>query len=181
MRRAPKIWLTTEQKDDFERFARSRTLAARLVQRTQIILQAAAGKTDVEIGKALAITRQTVSLWRGRFLERGMAGIEKDAPRCGRPRLITASKIDEIVSLTTRQTPAQATHWSTRTLAQLAEVSPSTVGRIWRAHGLKPHRVKTFKLSNDSRFAEKLEDVVNLYLHPPDRAIVPVIGNEPAA
>jgi transposase len=172
MRRAPKIWLTTEQQEDFERFARSRTLAARLVQRTQIILQAAAGKSDVEIGQALAITRQTVSLWRSRFLERGIAGIEKDAPRCGRPRLITASKIDEIVSLTTRQTPAQATHWSTRTLARMAEVSPSTVGRIWRAHGLKPHRVKTFKLSNDSRFAEKLEDVVNLYLHPPDQAIV---------
>jgi len=172
MPRAPKVWLTAEQQDDFERFARSRTLAARLVERAQIVLQAAAGKADVEIAKALDITRQTVGLWRRRFLDRGIAGIEKDAPRSGRPRLIAASKIDEIVSLTTRQTPANATHWSTRTLAEVAAVSPSTVGRIWRAHGLKPHRIKTFKLSNDRHFAEKLEDVVSLYLHPPDNAIV---------
>ncbi len=172
MPRAPKIWLTTEQQDDFARFARSRTLPARLVQRAQIILQAAAGKADVEIAKALDITRQTVGLWRQRFLDRRIAGIEKDAPRSGRPRLIAASKVDEIVSLTTRQTPANATQWSTRTLAQVAAVSPSTVGRIWRAHGLKPHRVRTFKLSNDRQFAEKLEDVVRLYLQPPDQAIV---------
>jgi len=172
MPRAPKVWLTTEQQDDFERFARSRTLPARLVERAQIVLQAAAGKADVEIAQALGIARQTVGLWRGRFVDRGIQGIEKDAPRSGRPRLITASKFDEIVSLTTRQTPANATHWSTRTLAVLAAVSPSTVGRIWRAHGLKPHRVKTFKLSNDPHFAEKLEDVVSLYLHPPDNAIV---------
>src|ERR1017187_4660546 len=157
MPRAPKVWLTTEPQDDFARFARSRTLAARLAQ---IVLQAAAGKADVEIAQTWDITRQTAGLWRRRFLDRGIAGIEKDAPRCGRPRLIAASKIDEIVSMTTRQTPA--THWSTRTLAQVTAVSPSTVGRIWRAHGLKPHRVKTFKLSNDRQFAEKLEDVVSL-------------------
>ena len=98
MPRAPKVWLTAEQQDDFERFARSRTLAARLVERAQIVLQAAAGKADVEIAKALDITRQTVGLWRRRFLDRGIVGIEKDAPRSGRPRLIAASKIDEIVS-----------------------------------------------------------------------------------
>jgi transposase len=172
MPKAPRVRLTTEQQDDFERFARSRTLAARLVERAQIVLQAAAGKADVEIAKALDITRQTVGLWRRRFLDRGIAGIEKDAPRSGRPRSIAASKVDEIVALTTRQTPADATHWSTRTLAEVAAVSPSTVGRIWRAHGLKPHRVKTFKLSNDCHFAEKLEDVVRLYLHSPDHAIV---------
>jgi transposase len=172
MPRAPKVWLTTEPQDDFARFARSRTLAARLVQRAQIVLQAAAGKADVEIAQTWDITRQTAGFWRRRFLDRGIAGIEKDAPRCGRPRLIAASKIDEMVSMTTRQTPAHATHWSTRTLAQVTAVSPSTVGRIWRAHGLKPHRVKTFKLSNDRQFAEKLEDVVSLYRHPPDNAII---------
>ena len=172
MPRAPKVWLTAEQQDDLERFARSRTLAARWVQRAQIVLQAAAGKADVEIARALDITRQTAGLWRRRFLDRGIAGIEKDAPRSGRPRIIAASKIDEIVSLTTRQTPANATHWSTRTLAVVAAVSSSTVGRIWRAHGLKPHRVKTFKLSNDRHFVEKLEDVVSLYLHPPASAII---------
>jgi transposase len=172
MSRAPKVWLTAEQQDDFARFARSQTLAARLVERAKIVLHAAAGKADIEIAQALGITRQTVGLWRRRFLDRGIAGIEKDAPRSGRPRLIAASKIDEIVSLTTRQKPANATHWSTRTLAEVAAVSASTVGRIWRAHGLKPHRVRTFKLSNDPRFAEKLEDVISLHLHPPDQAIV---------
>jgi transposase len=172
MSRAPKVWLTAEQQDDFVRFARSQTLAARLVERSKIVLQAAAGKADIEIAQALGITRQTVGLWRRRFLDRVIAGIEKDAPRSGRPRLIAASKIDEIVSLTTRQKPANATHWSTRTLAEVAAVSASTVGRIWRAHGLKPHRVRTFKLSNDPRFAEKLEDVISLHLHPPDLAIV---------
>jgi transposase len=172
MHRAPKVRLTAEQQDDFERFAGSRTLAARLVERAKIILQAAAGKADVEIAKALDITRQTVGLWRRRFVEQGIAGIEKDAPRSGRPRIIAADKIDEIVSMTTRQTPVNATHWSTRTLAGVAGVSASTVGRIWRAHGLKPHRIKTFKLSNDPRFAEKLEDVINLYWDPPEGAIV---------
>src|ERR1035438_6100999 len=215
MPRAPKVWLTTEPQDDFARFARSRTLADRLVQRAQIVLQAAAGKADVEIAQTWDITRQTAGFWRRRFLDRGIAGIEKDALRCGRPRLIAASKIDEMVSMTTRQTPGfwrrrfldrgiagiekdalrcgrprliaaskidemvsmttrqtPATHWSTRTLAQVTAVSPSTVGRIWRAHGLKPHRVKTFKLSNDRQFAEKLEDVVSLYRHPPDNAII---------
>jgi len=172
MSRAPKVWLTAEQQDDFARFARSQTLAARLVERAKIVLHAAAGKADIEIAQALGITRQTVSLWRRRFLDRGIAGIEKDAPRSGRPRLIAASKIDEIVSLTTRQKPANATHWSTRMLAEVAAVSASTVGRIWRAHGLKPHRVRAFKLSNDPRFAEKLEDVISLHLHPPDQAIV---------
>jgi transposase len=172
MPRAPKVWLTTEQQDDFERFARSRTLAARLVERAKIVLQAAAGKADTEIAKALDITRQTAALWRQRFLDGGIAGLEKDAPRSGRPRVIVASKIDEIVALTTRQKPANATHWSTRTLAEVADVSASTVGRIWRAYGLKPHRVKTFKLSNDRHFAEKLEDVISLYLHPPEDAIV---------
>src|SRR5712691_521383 len=106
MPRAPKVRLTAEQQDDFERFAHSRTLAARLVERAQIVLQAAAGKADVEIAKALDLTRQTVGLWRRRFLDRGIAGIENDAPRSGRPRLIATSKIDEIVALTTRQTPA---------------------------------------------------------------------------
>src|SRR5438094_3531696 len=172
MRTAPKVWLTQEQQDDFERFARSRTLAARLVQRARIVLMAAARKPDQEIAQAMGIARQTAALWRGRFAEHGIAGIEKDAPRSGRPRVILPAKIDEVVRKTTRETPADATHWSTRGLAEVTGVSPSTVGRIWRAHGLKPHRVKSFKLSNDPRFAEKLEDVVTLYLDPPKDSIV---------
>ncbi|MBF8285291.1 MAG: endonuclease DDE [Anaerolineales bacterium] len=172
MPRAAKVWLAQEQQDDLERFARSRTLAVRLVLRAKILLLAAAHKPNEEIARALDITRQTVGLWRGRFAEHGVAGIAKDAPRSGRPRLILPGRIDEIVRKTTRETPPDATHWSTRTLAQATGVGASTVGRIWRAHGLKPHRVKSFKLSNDPRFAEKLEDVVNLYLHPPAGALV---------
>jgi transposase len=170
--RGTKIWLSQELRDDLERFARSRTLPARLVQRSQIVLLAAARKSDQEIAQAVGVVRQTVSLWRNRFVEYGMAGIEKDAPRSGRPRTITLARTDEIVRLTTQSTPVAATHWSTRTLAPVAAVSPSTIGRIWRAHGLKPHRVKSFKLSNDPRFAEKLADVVPLYLHPPAGAVV---------
>ena len=142
------------------------------MERAQIVLQAAAGMANSEIAQALDITRPKVGLWRQRFIAQGTAGIEKDAPRSGRPRRIAARKIDEIVSLTTRQTPAHATHWSTRTLAEVAAVSPSTVGRIWRTHGLKPHRVRSFQLSKDRHFAEKLEDVVSLYLHPPEQASV---------
>src|SRR5258708_4920452 len=167
-----KIWLSQELRDDLERFARSRTLAARLVQRAQIVLMAAARKSDQEIAQAVGVVRQTAGLWRGRFVEQGIAGIEKDAPRSGRPRSITPARIDEIVRLTTQSTPVAATHWSTRTLAPVTEVSPSTIGRIWRAHGLKPHMVKRFKLSNDPRFGEKLQDVVPLYLHPPAGAVV---------
>jgi len=172
MRATSRVWLTREQQDDFQRFARSHTLAARLVQRAKIILMAAARKPDQEIAPALGVVRQTVALWRERFVEQGSAGIEKDAPRSGRPRVILPAKVDEIVAKTTRETPAGATHWSTRSLAKVTGVSPSTVGRIWRAHGLKPHRVQTFKLSNDPRFAEKLEDVVSLYLDPPEDSIV---------
>jgi transposase len=113
--RAPKVWLTTEQQDERERFPRSRTLAARWVERAQIVLQAAAGKAHLEIAQALDSTRPKVGLWRQRFIAQGAAGMEKDAPRSGRPGRIAASKIDAIVWLTTRQTPAHATHWSTRT------------------------------------------------------------------
>ena len=167
-----KIWLSPELRDDLERFARSRTLPARLVQRAQIVVLAAARNSDQEIAQTVGVVRQTVSLWRNRFVEHGIAGLEKDAARSGRPRTITPARVDEIVRLTTQSTPVAGTHWSTRTLAPLTAVSPSTIGRIWRTHGLKPHRVKRFKLSNDPRFAEKLKDVVPLYLHPPAGAVV---------
>jgi len=172
MLRAYKVWLSPEQEDDLQRFARSRTLPARLVERSKMLLGCAAGQTGEEIAEQLDVARQTVSRWLGRYVERGLAGVEKDMPRSGRPRTITPARIDEIVRLTTQSTPVAATHWSTRTLAPMTAVSPSTIGRIWRAHGLKPHLVRSFKLSNDARFAEKLEDVVPLYLHPPAGAMV---------
>jgi len=170
-RRASKVSLSQEQRDDLERFARSRTLAARLVERARIVVRAAAGLDNQEIAEEMGLCRQTVGRWRERFTASGMNGLE-DRPRSGRPARIQLPTLDEIVRLTTQSTPVAATHWSTRTLAPVVEVSPSTVARTWRAHGLKPHRVKSFKLSNDPRFAEKLEDVVGLYQHPPEGALV---------
>jgi transposase len=172
MQRAYKVWLNQEQEDDLRRFARSRTLAARLVERSKMVLACALGHNVEEIAEQLDVARQTVSRWLGRYIERGLDGIEKDRPRSGRPPIILPSQIAGIVAKTTRETPVGATHWSTRTLAPMVGVSASTIGRIWRAHGLKPHRVSSFKLSNDPHFAEKLEDCVDLYLHPPANAMV---------
>ncbi len=171
LRLAPKVWLSQEQQDDLERFARSRTLAARLVERARIVVRAAVGLDNHEIAEEMGLCRQTVGRWRERFTTESMDGLA-DRPRSGRPVRIQSPALDEIVRLTTQSTPVAATHWSTRTLAPIVEVSPSTVARVWRAHGLKPHRVKSFKLSNDPRFAEKLEDVVGLYQHPPEGALV---------
>ena len=171
LRQAPKVSLSQEQRDDLERFARSRTLPVRLVERARIVLRAAVGWDNQEIAEEVGLCRQTVGLWRERFAAGGLHGLE-DRPRTGRPRRILEPTIAEVVRLTTQTTPVAATHWSTRTLAPLTGVSVSTVGRIWRAHGLKPHRVKSFKLSNDPRFGEKLEDVIPLYLHPPAGAVV---------
>lgn len=171
IRCAPKVWLSQEVRDDVERFSRSRTLPARLVERARIVLRAADGQENQQIADALGLCRQTVGRWRERFVAAQMDGLE-DRPRSGRPVRILTPTIDEVVRLTTQEKPAAETHWSTRTLAQVVKLSAATVGRIWRAHGLKPHRVKSFKLSNDPRFAEKLGDLVNLYRHPPQNAVV---------
>jgi transposase len=172
MRIAPAIELTPDQQSILEAQARSRSLPARVVERSRIVLLAAADKQDKEIASSLHITPQKVSRWRKRFLQLGLAGLEKDAPRPGRTPKINARLIKRVVDMTTRQKPAHATQWSTRTMAEAAGISEASVRRIWRAHGLKPHLIKTFKLSNDPEFAEKLEDIVGLYLHPPEHAMV---------
>jgi transposase len=110
-----------------------------------------------------------VARWRGRFLKLGVAGLEKDAPRPGRAPSIDAQ---EIIRKTTQEKPSKATHWSTRSMAHAVGVSEASVRRVWQAHGLKPHRVETFKISRDPQFAEKLEDIVGLYINPPQHAIV---------
>src|SRR6266705_4421989 len=171
IRCAPKVWLSQEARDDLERFSRSRTLSARLVERARIILRAAVGQENQQIADELGLCRQTVGRWRERFAVAQIDGLE-DRPRSGRPARILSPTMDEVVRLTTQEKPPGETHWSTRTMATVVGVSAATVGRIWRAHGLKPHRVKTFKLSNDPRIGEKLEDLVNLYLHPPQGAVV---------
>ena len=172
MRIAPAIELTPDQQSILEAQARSRSLPARVVERSRVVLLAASGEQDKEIARSLHMTPKKVSRWRKRFLRLGLAGLEKDAPRPGRTAKINARLIKRVVDMTTRQKPAQATQWSTRTMAEAAGISEASVRRIWRAHGLKPHLIKTFKVSNDPEFVEKLQDIVGLYLNPPEHAMV---------
>jgi transposase len=172
MRRACAISLTNEDRATLERWSRSRSTEARLVERARIVLLAAEGRENKDIAAEVGITRATVGRWRDRFAVRGIAGIEKDFPRGGRPPKARNDLVGRIIEMTTQQKPANATHWSTRTLAEVLGTNRSMVSRVWRAHGLKPHLSRTFKVSNDPHFAEKLVDVVGLYLDPPEHALV---------
>ena len=172
MRIAPAITLSSDQQAALERWARNRSLPARVVERARIVLLAAAGQQDKQIAAAMKMTPKKVSRWRSRFLTLGLAGLERDASRPGRSPTITASLVRRVVKLTTRQTPPNATHWNTRSMARAVGISEASVRRIWRSHGLKPHRIESFKISNDPEFAEKLEDIVGLYLNPPEHALV---------
>jgi len=172
MRTAPAIALTTEQRSMLEQQARARSLPARQVERARIVLRAADGCQNKDIADELGITEEKVARWRRRFLSGGIDALHKDAPRPGRPRTVTPGKVKQIVTKTTQEKPPAATQWSTRTMAAAAGVSESTVRRIWHTHGLKPHLVRTFKVSNDPQFAEKLEAIVGLYLNPPEHAVV---------
>lgn len=172
MRIAPAVVVSNEDRRTLQRWSRGRTTPARLVLRAKIVLLAAAGKLNQEIAVELQTGMKTVCQWRSRFAKDGLAGIEQDAWRGSRPASTTAALAAEIVRKTTTEKPLAATHWSTRTLAAELGTSPSMVQRVWKAHHLQPHRTKTFKLSNDAHFAEKLIDVVGLYLNPPEHAIV---------
>jgi transposase len=169
MRVAPKIMLTGEEEKTLTRLSRSNTTSVRLARRAQIILLAATGLDNRAIAAELGVGRIQVGRWRERFAEGGLATIERDLPRSGRKPVVDAA---EIVRLTTQTTPKAATHWSTRSLAREVGVSDTTVLRVWQAHGLRPHRVETFKVSRDPKFVEKLEDIVGLYLSPPEHALV---------
>jgi transposase len=172
MRVAKVVAVTNEERATLLKWSRGRSTPARLVQRAQIVLAAADGKRNDAIAADLGCTRRTVGTWRKRFVTSRLAGIEKDAPRGGRRPTRRAALAAEIVRKTTQEKPANATHWSTRSLARAMNISDSMVRRVWRDSGLKPHLVKTFKVSNDPRFVEKLVDVVGLYLNPPEHALV---------
>jgi transposase len=159
------------QREALEVLARSQTAAHRQVQRAQALLLAADGVANTRIAARVGVNPATVRSWRSRFAEEGLAKLGKVRSGRGRKSTIPQAKIDEIVHLTQHDKPAGQTHWSCRTMAARVGVSAATVQRVWAARGLKPHLVKTFKLSNDPRF-EKLIDVVGLYLNPPDNAIV---------
>src|SRR3954469_13369486 len=172
MRVAPAVVLDIQQRKTLEQWAKSRSLPMRQVQRARIILLAADGKQDLEIAAEVNVSNQKASRWRKRFLKDGFPGLEKDAPRPGRRPTITPAKIQDVIRKTTREKPDNATHWSTRTMAQAAGISEKSVRRIWHQHGLKPHLTRTFKVSNDPQFAEKLEAIIGLSLNPPEHAIV---------
>ena len=162
MRVAPTVTLTDPQRQTLEQWARGRSLPARQVERARIVLLAAADRQDLEIAAELRISNQKAARWRKRFLTAGITGLEKDAPRPGRTPSIPAATVEQVIRTTTRQRPRDATHWSTRSMAAQAGMSEASVRRIWKAHGLKPHRVETFKVSNAPQCAEKLQAIVGL-------------------
>ena len=172
MRVAVSILLTADERKTLMKWSRGRSTPARLVLRAKIVLAAAAGEQNKTIATELGCTRRTVGTWRNRFAAQRLAGIKKDAARAGRGSEVRAKFEAEIIRKTTQETPTNATHWSVRTMARSVGVSHSTVQRVWRDNGLKPHLTKTFKVSNDPNFAEKLVDVVGLYLNPPEHALV---------
>jgi len=173
MRVAKPVQLSADDDRRLRILAKRKRVEARVQMRTRVVLLAAAGRSDKDIAQKLDIDRRVAARWRARFLAVGIDGLMQDAMRTGRPR--TARKtanVEQVVRITLEETPQGATHWSTRTLAAHLGTSASAVARIWRAHGLKPHRVESFKLSNDPHFIEKLEDIVGLYLNPPENALV---------
>jgi transposase len=167
----PPLTLTTEEREMLERWTRRPTTAQALAQRARIILSCAAGKTNTRVAREVRVTKQTVGRWRTRFLTARGDGL-LDEPRPGAPRTIHDAQIEAVLTRTLESRPADATHWSTRSMAKASGLSRSTVNRIWRAFALQPHRTETFKLSKDPLFIEKVRDIVGLYLHPPDRALV---------
>lgn len=179
MRFAPRVVLKAKEREQLEKWSRGRSTPARLVLRSKIILDAAKGFENRHIAERLGTRQNTVSLWRRRFVAYGLEGIGKDAPRQGRKPKISQKKIDEIIDRTLHTKPKGATHWSTRTLAKEVGVSRSTVNRVWRSHRLQPHRERSFKLSSDPEFNEKVRDVVGLYMNPPDKAVVICMDEKP--
>ena len=172
MRVARPIVLSEEQRATLERWSRGRSTPVRMMERATMLLRAAQGMTNDDIAEAVGTDSHTVARWRGRFLQAGLAGLEKDAPRSGRKPRLRNRIARKIVERTTQSVPENATHWSVRTLAEMMDISPSMVHRVWKANGLKPHLTRTFKLSNDPQFVEKVQDVVGLYLNPPEHALV---------
>ena len=170
-RQAPVVVLSEQERETLERWARRPKSAQALARRCRIVLAAAAGESNEEIAARLACNRNTVGKWRGRFVERRLDGLH-DEPRPGKPRTISDEDVERVIVKTLEETPAAATHWSTRSMAQATGMSQTAVSRIWRAFGLKPHLVETFKLSPDPQFIDKVRDIVGLYLNPPDAAVV---------
>ena len=164
--------VSEEQRPVLERWVSAQKTPQSVALRARIVLKAGEGESNSAIARALEVSRPTVILWRSRFAQDGTVALTETKPGRGRKPTISAAKIKAIIEATTQTRPPGQTHWSCRTMAKAQGISPASVQRIWDAHGLKPHRVKTFKLSTDPRFTEKLTDVVGLYLNPPEKALV---------
>src|SRR5918996_3082928 len=168
---APLVVLSDQERETLERWERRHSSAQALALRCRIVLACAEGGSNSEIAGRLGVNRSTVAKWRSRFVEHRIDGLH-DEPRPGGPRKITDEDVERIIVKTLEETPRDATHWSTRSLAAATGMSQSAVSRIWRAFALKPHLVDDFKLSPDPQFIEKVRDVVGVYLNPPDAAVV---------
>jgi transposase len=163
--------LSDDERDTLERWARRPSSAQALAVRCRIVLLCAEGLDNTVVAARVGVNQATVSKWRRRFVERRLEGLH-DEPRPGAPRTITDEQVERVIVTTLEETPPDATHWSTRSMAREAGMSQSAISRIWRAFGLKPHLTETFKLSPDPMFIEKVRDIVGLYLNPPDAAVV---------
>lgn len=170
-RAAAQIVLTPDERAALESLATRRKTAQAMAMRARIVLASAEGHQSKQIAAKLDVNEDTVGKWRKRFAERRLEGLE-DEPRSGTPRTIDDARIEAVIVATLESTPANATHWASRGMAKASGLSTSSVQRIWRAFGLQPHRLETFKLSTDPNFVAKVRDVVGLYMSPPDRAIV---------
>src|SRR5580700_2707618 len=169
---APKLSLTDSDREQLMEISRHRSTPRGIVLRVDIVLGAAQGIANHALARNLSTSLPTVLLWRKRFDSGGLAAVLEDQPRSGRPKQISAERKEAIVKATMKTTPKDATHWSVRAMAASQRVSPATVQRIWKKHKLQPHRVESFKFSNDPEFARKVRDIVGLYINPPDKAIV---------
>jgi transposase len=167
----PELALSEEERATLERWARRRTSAQALALRCRIVLACAEGASNAAVAARLGVSRPTVTKWRSRFVARRLEGLA-DEPRPGAARTITDEQVEQVLVMTLETTPKGATHWSTRSLAKHVGMSQSAISRIWRAFGLKPHLVDTFKLSTDPQFIDKVRDIVGLYLNPPEAAMV---------
>jgi transposase len=163
--------LSDDERQTLQRWARRRTSSQALALRCQIVLACAQGLSNVAVGEQLGVHPVTVAKWRRRFAARHLEGLG-DEPRPGVPRSITDEQVEQVIVKTLEETPQDATHWSTRSMARATGMSQTAISRIWRAFGLKPHLAETWKLSSDPQFIDKIRDVVGLYLDPPERAVV---------
>lgn len=163
--------VSRSDRKELESWLRSRSVDRGLAERARIVLMTAEGVSVTRIGRELQVSRPTVYKWRERYEEEGVEGLQ-DRARPGRPTTLTDAKIKRILHLTTERIPKEATHWSTRLMAKYAGVTQWQVRQVWAAADLRPHRLRTFKISNDPQFAEKVIDVVGLYMNPPDNAVV---------